>query len=366
MSERFDLPHARGRTRHLYGAGALDEAPGALAADLAGRDLFLISSDPILERHRSLVEPLLALGARAETLVATDGEAGKAAAEAERLWRRLAALGARRDSVVIAFGGGSVVDLGGFVAGTFHRGIGWVAVPTTLLAQVDAAVGGKTAIDLPEAKNAVGLFHPPLAVVADPAPLATLDRAAIRAGLVEALKTGAVLDAALFDAVEAALGPALEREPGALAAIALGAARVKAALVETDLEEAGARALLNFGHTAGHAFEAAAGFGALSHGDAVAHGIGVALRLSEAVGLPAVDAGRIRAAVDRLGTPPLPALDPEAVLRFLARDKKARDGGVAWVLLDRIGAARYGARVESGRVEAAIRGALLRPGSESL
>jgi 3-dehydroquinate synthase len=268
--------------------------------------------------------------------------------------------------VVVAFGGGSVGDLAGFVAATFHRGIAWVAVPTTLLGQVDAAVGGKTAIDLPEAKNAVGRFHPPLAVVADPAPLATLDRAALRGGLVEALKTGAALDAALFEAIADDANGALSGDPGALERVAAGAARAKAGLVETDLEEAGPRALLNFGHTAGHAFEAAAGFGVLAHGDAVAHGIGVALDLSQEAGLPAADAGRLRAALARLAPPPLPALDPETVLRFLGRDKKARRGGVGWVLLERLGAGRYGVEVAPERVEAAVREALLRSASESL
>jgi len=366
VSERFELRHARGATRHFYGVGALADAADALAPELRGRDLFLISSEPILERHRGAVEPLLALGTRVETIEITDGEAGKSVGDAETAWRRIAELGGRRDSVVIAFGGGSVGDLAGFVAATFHRGIGWVAVPTTLLAQVDAAVGGKTAIDLPEAKNAVGRFHPPIAVVADPGPLATLDRTALRGGLVEALKTGAVLDAELFDAVAAAAAAALDGDGGALERIAAGAARAKARLVETDPEEAGARALLNFGHTAGHAFEATAGFGVLAHGDAVAHGIGVALDLSEEAGLPAADAGRVREALARLAPPPLPELDPAAVERFLGRDKKARAGGVGWVLLERVGAARYGVAVAPERARAALEASLLRSAPESL
>jgi len=345
MTETFELAHARGSTRHWVGPGALEAGLAELAPELEGRTLFLISSEPILALHGAAVRPALAsLAGRLELLEVPDGEAAKTPAVSESLWRRLIRAEGRRDSLLVAFGGGSVGDLTGFVAGSFLRGIAWLQIPTTLLAQVDAAIGGKTAVDLPEAKNAVGLFHHPLAVVADARWLESLDRGALRCGLVEAIKTAALLDPPLLERIEGSVGDLLAGSPQALGPVVVGAARAKARLVTEDPEESGPRMLLNFGHTLGHAIETVVGHGRIAHGDAVAHGLGFALRLSVARGGDPAFAARLGTLLGRLGVPPLPALEPAALLAAMARDKKSRRSGMVWVVAE--GAGR--GRVEPG------------------
>ncbi len=330
--ESFDLAHPGGVTRHLVGAGALEAAAGALAAELAGRDLFALSSRPILDLHGDRLERFLAAGERQRILEVPDGEAAKTVAQADRVWRELSRSGGRRDSRIVAFGGGSVGDLAGFVAGAFLRGVGWLQLPTTLLAQVDASIGGKTAVDLPEAKNAVGLFHHPVAVVADTDLLATLPRVERRSGLVEAIKTAALLAPDLLDRIERDLERLLDGDPEVLAPVVAATAKAKADLVASDPDESGPRRLLNFGHTLGHAIEAELGYGSIAHGDAVAHGIRFALRLSVREGGDPEFARRLGGLLDRLGVPPLPSLGADALLRRVGRDKKATAAGVAWVV----------------------------------
>jgi 3-dehydroquinate synthase len=330
--ERFELRHSRGATLHLYGSGAVAELAEAVAERLRAAPLFVISAEPILERHRSLIDPLAERAASLEILTVPDGEAAKSVAGAERIWRHLTRARAGRDALVAAFGGGSVGDLAGFVAGAFARGLGWLQLPTTLLAQVDAAVGGKTAVDLPESKNAVGLFHHPLAVAADPEPLSTLSTDQRRAGLVEIVKAAALLDLGLLADVEADLDRLLAGEADPTTTVAARAARVKAKLVELDPEEAGPRRLLNFGHTLGHALEAEIGYGAISHGDAVAHGLRFASRLAVVRGGDRDFTARLDRLIARLSLPPLPPLDARALLERIERDKKRRGGRIAWVL----------------------------------
>lgn len=351
----FELRHERGATRHRYGAGVLAGSADLLGPLLAGRRCFAVSSAPILALHGGRLAELAPLAARLEILEVPDGEAAKTVEEAGRLWRRLAAAGGKRDAVIVAFGGGSVGDLAGFVAGAFLRGVDWVQLPTTLLAQVDAAVGGKTAVDLPEAKNAVGLFHHPLAVVADADLLSTLPRDQVRSGLVEAVKTAALLDPDLFDRIELELDRLRAGEPAALAGVAGVAARRKAGLVESDPREAGRRALLNLGHTVGHALEAELGYGRIAHGDAVAHGLRFALRLSVAEGGDRRFAERLGRLLDRLEVPPLPpGLGAGALAARVGRDKKGDERGLAWVLLDGPGSGRLARGLEPGRVEAEL------------
>ena len=342
MIERFELPHPRGSTPHLYGEGAIAAGVAELGPRLAGGSLFVVSARPILDLHASALEPLRDAAATCEVIEVADGEAAKSVDEAERLWRRLSRGGGRRDSIVAAFGGGSVCDLAGFCAGTFLRGVSWIAMPSTLLAQVDAAIGGKTAIDLAEAKNAVGLFHHPHAVLAEPGLLSTLPGVERRSGLVEAIKVGAVVDRELFALLERSIERLLAGDVRALAAVAAAAARAKARLVGADPEEAGARQLLNFGHTLGHALEAEVGYGRIAHGDAVAHGMRFALALSRAAGLTATGAERLQALLDRLGVPGLPALDAARLVTRISRDKKARAEGVGWVLMTGLGEGRFG------------------------
>jgi 3-dehydroquinate synthase len=277
------------------------------------------------------------------TLTVDEGEAAKSVATAERLWNAMLEGGGKRDSRLIAFGGGSVGDLGGFTAGCFLRGIEVAQVPTTLLAQVDAAIGGKTAVDLPGGKNTVGLFHHPSLVVCDTAVLPTLPRGELRSGLVEVIKMGALLDPGLFARVEADLDSLLGGDPAALGLVVAAADAAKIGVVERDPTEQGDRRLLNFGHTLGHAIESSLGYGgpgALRHGEAVGYGILFALRLAVRRGLAPAVAERLRALLERLGLPTLPVLDPAALLTHMARDKKALEGGLVWVLPAALGEGR--------------------------
>ena len=345
------LRHPRGTTRLLLGEGALAAAAAPLGEWLAGRRAFLLTTPRVWALHGASLEPLLAPAAAVHRFEVPEGEVAKSLAEAGRLWSAMLDAGGKRDSRLLAFGGGSVGDLGGFVAGAFLRGIGCAQLPTTLLAQVDAAIGGKTAIDMPEAKNSVGLFHHPDLVVAEPAWLRTLPPRELRAGLVEAVKVAFALDAALFARIEAALPALLAGEPAALAAVAAAAATLKVGVVEADPEETGVRAVLNFGHTLGHALETAAGYRDLLHGEAVAWGMRFALRLAAPRGLPAGDAARLERVLAELVPAPPPSVDPAALSTLLGRDKKAREGGLGWVLPAAVGEARWGVAVPAAEVE---------------
>ncbi|HEX2641368.1 MAG TPA: 3-dehydroquinate synthase family protein [Thermoanaerobaculia bacterium] len=358
---RLALRHPGGVTPVEVGEGALAAVREDLAAWLAGRTVFVVSSPPILALHGARLEPLREAAARWVVLEVEDGEAAKTVATAGRLWEAMLAAGGKRDSRLLAFGGGSVGDLGGFVAGCFLRGIPFVQVPTTLLAQVDAAVGGKTAVDLPGGKNTVGLFFHPARVVSDTAVLPTLPRGELRSGLVEVIKMAALLDPALLRAVEGGLEPLLAGDPAALEPVVAAAAAAKIGVVERDPEEAGDRRLLNFGHTLGHAIESACAYGGLRHGEAVGYGILFVLRLALRRGLDRAFAERLAALLGRLGLPPLPALDPADLLDRMSRDKKARESGLTWVLPAALGAGAMVDGIAAGEVEAELRGFLRAP-----
>jgi 3-dehydroquinate synthase len=360
-SRHLALRHPGGTTPILIGAGALEEAGEHLAGWAAGRTVFVLSTPNLAALHGATLDALGAGAARRVALTVPDGEAAKTVGTAGRLWREMVAAGGKRDSRLIACGGGSVGDLGGFVAGCFLRGIPFIQVPTTLLAQVDAAIGGKTAVDLPEGKNAVGLFHHPEMVVADTALLATLPREELRSGLVEAIKMAALLDVGLLARIEEDLEALLAGDAEALAPVAAAAAAAKVAVVERDPEEAGERRLLNFGHTLGHAIESAAGYAGLRHGEAVAYGMLFALRLAVRRGCPAGDAERVVRLVGRLALPPLPALEAEDLLARLSRDKKARESGLAWVLPARLGKGRMVGGIERPELAAEMRSFLAAP-----
>jgi len=271
------------------------------------------------------------------------------------------AAGGKRDSRLIAFGGGSVGDLGGFAAGCFLRGIDFTQIPTTLLAQVDAAIGGKTGVDLPGGKNTVGLFHHPWMVACDTSLLPTLPREELRSGLVEVIKMAALLDPDLFDRVERQLETLLDGDPAALGPVVAAAAAAKIAVVERDPTEQGDRRLLNFGHTLGHAIEASCRYSGLRHGEAVGYGILFALRLALRRGLAKDAAARIYTLIHRLGLPPLPALDPGDLMAAMARDKKARESGLVWVLPHALGEGRMVGGIPNEEVLAGLRDFLADP-----
>ncbi|MGZ5419562.1 MAG: 3-dehydroquinate synthase, partial [Solirubrobacterales bacterium] len=261
---------------------------------------------------------------------------------------------ARRDDLIVAFGGGVTGDLAGFVAATYQRGVPVVQLPTTVVAQVDSAYGGKTGVDLPEAKNYVGSYHLPLAVLADPATLATLPTEEVAAGFVEVLKTALIAGGPLWESVRGIDLHALVREGDRdeLAHLVFACARTKIEVVAADDRDSGRRAVLNLGHTVGHAIEAATGYGRYRHGEAVGLGLLAALRLSGAEELRA----EVRESLAAHGLPV--TLDPEVgvdeVIEAVGRDKKRTREGVGFVLLERPGEPRWGERVEADKVRAAV------------
>ncbi|MCP4660827.1 MAG: 3-dehydroquinate synthase [bacterium] len=326
------LDHPRGRTEILIGAGALEAAAQRLGGWLGGRTLAVVSTPRLRELHGDALARLCGRAGRLIELEVADGEGAKTLATAERLWDEMLAAGGKRDSRLITFGGGTVGDLGGFVAGCFLRGIEYAQIPTTLLAQVDAAIGGKTAVDLAGGKNTVGLFHHPAWVVSDTALLATLGRAELGCGLVEVVKMALLLDPPLFEQVETGLDPLLAGDAEALAPVVAAATAAKCSVVESDPEEGDRRRLLNFGHTLGHAIEGVQRYEGLRHGEAVAYGLLFAVRLAARRGLAREFGERLRRLLRRFALPPLPALTPEALCDFMARDKKAVEAGLVWVL----------------------------------
>jgi 3-dehydroquinate synthase len=343
------------------GAGALTEAAGRLGRWLDGRAVFALSDRRVRRLHGGLLDGLAGRAGRWRWLTVASGETAKELATAEDLWQRLLAAGGKRDSRILALGGGSIGDLAGFVAGCFLRGVEYAQLPTTLLAQVDAAVGGKTAVNLPGAKNSVGLFHHPSLVVADTGCLGTLPDRELRSGLAEVIKMAALLDTRLLGLVEREWDRLVAADPEALAPVVAAAVRAKATVVVADPMEAGERRLLNFGHTLGHALETALGYRKLRHGEAVAYGMLFALRLASRRGLRAKDADRLRRLIHRLEPPPLPAVDHGELLAAMARDKKARESGLVWVLTEALGSGKVVADVGAAELRGELTAFLADP-----
>jgi 3-dehydroquinate synthase len=305
------------------------------------RRLFLVSDRRVARLHGAQVKQALeAAGLEPVLLTIPPGERAKSWPVVQRLARELLERGAHRGSFLLALGGGVVGDLTGFLASIFMRGLPFVQAPTTLLAMVDAAIGGKTAINLREGKNLLGTFHQPRLVAIDPEFLQTLPRIEFLNGLAEVVKAGFIRDLELLGRL-ATGGPRLPRQPEELTGIIARAAAIKAEVVAADEREGNLRRILNFGHTLGHGLEQASAF-KIPHGRAVAWGMLAALGLSEKLaGLPAAEARRGRQLLQDLGLTrrPLPPLDPQAVLAALNRDKKRQESGVPFVLLRRLGEA---------------------------
>ena len=319
---------------------------------IRGRHVLVVTNETVAPLYLARVEAGLH-GLQHAVAIVPDGEIHKTVAHAATVWEALAALGASRDATVLALGGGVVGDLAGFAAACWMRGIDVVQMPTTLLAMVDASIGGKTGVNLPAGKNLVGAFHQPRAVIADTATLATLPEREFRAGLAEVVKYGAIGDAGFFAWLEAHAGALGARDPATLADAIAASCRCKAAIVGSDEHEHGERALLNFGHTFAHAIETADGYGTLLHGEAVAIGMLLAARLSADLGLaPAGDGDRLAALLGRLGLPlALPAGDPARLLEPMRLDKKNLGGRLRLVLWRGIGHAE----VFAGLPGAAVR-----------
>jgi shikimate kinase / 3-dehydroquinate synthase len=311
----------------------------------------LVADRDVLRLVGAPVEPFV-------TVRLPAGEAAKTVAVARQAWTRLADLGLERGDVVVGLGGGAATDTAGFVAATYQRGVPWIAVPTSLVGMVDAAIGGKTGIDLPAAKNYVGAFHPAEWVVADPALLETLPVREWACGFAEVIKTALLAGGRLWDMVRA-WEPGRGTPEQRLELIRRCAA-YKAHVVACDPQEHGMRAVLNLGHTIGHALEAATGFAALKHGEAVAIGLLPALWLSSR--LAGLDPGVEQLVRELLAAHELPSghpgADPAAVRDALRRDKKARGGRVPFVLLESVGKPVWGVDVDDELIDEAIARAL--------
>ena len=334
-------PASTVRSRVHVARGSLDRL-GALARRATGARRAVVISDgrvASLYGARAL-RSLRRAGIVADLLTVPRGEAAKQPAALIRLWNRLAELGVGRRDTLIALGGGSVGDLAGFAAATWLRGVPWVVVPTTLLAQVDSSVGGKTGIDLAAGKNLAGAFHQPVLVIADPGTLSSLPRRQLRSGLAEVVKMGMAVDARLFRWTEANARSLTAGDPAALTAAVRASVALKARVVRGDEREreGGRRTALNFGHTLGHAIEAAHRYRGVTHGESIAIGMRAAARLSvRLAGLPERDHARLEALLDRLR---LPRRMPDTAIRRLfaaMRHDKKRAGQVRWVLTPHMG-----------------------------
>jgi 3-dehydroquinate synthase len=300
--------------------------------------LFVVTTRDVWDAHGERLAPAL-VAHHHRVLFFPGGEQRKRFSSVEDLAEEMVAAGADRTSVVIAFGGGIVNDVAGFLAAIFMRGIPVIQVPTTLLAQVDAAVGGKTGVNLVSGKNLLGAFHQPLVVLIDPNVLDTLPEREYRAGLYEILKCGVIRDPGLFDTLEYNRDEVLAQDPEIVDGIIAAAVRIKAEVVSADEREGDLRRILNFGHTAGHALEAETHYTRLLHGEAVAFGmIAATLLASRVCGLSAADADRIIHLIEEYGPiPDLSDVDPERLVSRLKSDKKTLKGHVHFVLPVAIG-----------------------------
>ena len=341
----------------VVGRGLLKTAGERIAPLARGRTV-VVTDETVAEIHGQTVRASLeAAGVRTEVVAVPAGEGSKSFAQLERVLDRLLEIGLDRKDVVVALGGGVVGDLAGLAAALYMRGVDFVQVPTTLLAQVDSSVGGKTAIDTPRGKNLVGAFHQPRLVLADIEALATLPDRQLRSGWAEVLKHGLICDAAFFDWLAGEGAGGARGDAAALERAVIRSVEIKSAVVSEDEKEAGRRALLNLGHTFGHAIEAELGFeeAALAHGEAVALGCCMAFRYSAAQGFcPSADAERVEAVVAAAGLPTRLAqvgtFNADRLLALMAGDKKAEGGALTLILARGVGRAFAAKGVDAGAV----------------
>jgi 3-dehydroquinate synthase len=357
MNRTIEVALGERSYRIRIGTGLLDDA-SEWRDSLRGRHALVVTDAHVaplyLDRLRGGLAPH-----KHDALVLPAGESSKTLANTERIFDALAALGANRDGAIIALGGGVIGDLAGFAAACWMRGIDLVQMPTTLLAMVDSSVGGKTGVNVDAGKNLVGAFHQPRAVIADTGTLATLPPREYAAGLAEVVKYGAIGDASFFAWLESSADALLANEPDALAEAIAFSCAYKAGVVARDERETGERALLNFGHTFGHALEAERGYGELLHGEAVAIGMVAAATLSARLGLArAEDADRLVRLLARFGLPTtLPPTSADALLARMRLDKKNVGGRIRLILWRGIGKAEIAPDVD----ETAIRDVLTPP-----
>jgi 3-dehydroquinate synthase len=337
------------------GAGIIG-SDGLYQPHLAGGSAAIVTNDVVAPLYLAKVRKALG-AARVTEIVLPDGEQTKSWQTLNKVFDALLEARCGRDTLIVALGGGVVGDLAGFAAAVYQRGVPFIQVPTTLLAQVDSSVGGKTAINHALGKNMIGAFHQPRAVISDVATLDSLPERELRSGIAEVIKHGLALDAGFVEWLESNIEKILKKDRAALAHAVRRSCELKARIVAEDERESGARALLNFGHTFGHAIEAGTGYGAWLHGEAVAAGMVMAAELSRLMGhLKKTEVVRVRDLLKRAGLPVAgPALAPERLMELMALDKKAAKGRTRFVVLEALGRAALRADID----EAAVRGAIV-------
>jgi 3-dehydroquinate synthase len=321
----------------LIGPGLLQDA-ALVSGSVAARDVLVVTNTTVAPLYLARLERSLE-GKRVASVALPDGEQHKTLETLARVFDALVERRLNRDACVVALGGGVVGDMAGFAAACYQRGVDYVQVPTTLLAQVDSSVGGKTGVNHPGGKNLIGAFHQPRAVVADTDTLKTLPPREFGAGLAEVIKYGLIADAAFLRWIEANLDALLHLDGTALAYAIRRSCEIKAEIVAEDEREHGRRALLNLGHTFGHAIETATGYGAWLHGEAVGTGMLMAADLSHRLGwIDAADVGRIRALLQRAGLPvAAPPIGASRALELMGMDKKVLAGRIRLVLMRQVG-----------------------------
>lgn len=304
-----------------------------------GQQWVVLTQQAIFDLYHPVIDQLKAAGYRIEPIIVPGDESAKNIRHAEDVWTQMVQLGCDRSSILLALGGGVVGDLGGFVASTYMRGIPFIQLPTTLLAMVDSAIGGKTAVNLPAGKNLVGAIYQPKAVLIDPAFLHTLPRRNVISSLAEAIKYGFIRDASIFETMEARFDDLVSlNDQALLAEIIAKSCNIKAQIVSNDQFELGERKLLNYGHTIGHAFETIQEYGGLYHGEAVLYGMKCANYISNKKGLLSDQKyARAQAVLSRFDLPELGVVTPERVLEIVAHDKKNINGKLSFILIDDIG-----------------------------
>ncbi len=341
------------------GEGNLGELPRLIEQRGKLSHAVVVTDQNVADTHAAtVIASLKQSGVRVDRFVVPPGEKTKCVEQADKLWQHMLDCGADRKTVVVAVGGGVIGDLAGFIAATFARGLRFVQVPTTLLAQVDSSVGGKVGINLPRAKNMVGAFWQPLAVLIDTAVLETLPQREYRAGLAEVIKYGVILDAEFFAWLEANLAGLQQRDAAVLQHVVARSCELKAEVVSKDEHETtGLRAVLNYGHTFCHAFESLTHYGELLHGEAVAIGMLCASRLAEKLGRIDEHVTRRQfALIQALGLPTeVPQLESAAIIEAMRHDKKVEYGRLRFVLPSRLGHVELVGDIEPSRVEAALR-----------
>ena len=350
---RIRVQSSAGPYSVVAGAGAIGHAAQEIAALGHFSSVHIVSSPKVWRAVGKIVQRGLRFSNRNRVHFFNDAESAKHLGSVEHIARSLCRAGADRKSLVIALGGGVVGDVAGFAAASYLRGVALVHVPTTLVAQVDSSIGGKTGVNLPEGKNLVGAFYPPCLVITDPDLLRSLPPREFRGGLAEVIKHAVIADAPMFALLEKGMDKVLRRDRDVLGSLIPRNVEIKARVVSRDERESGLREILNFGHTFAHALESATHYRRYQHGEAVAWGIMAAAFLGHEIRLtPAEDVSRIVSLVSHLGPLPLwPGVSPSDLLKAMRSDKKARSGVLRFVLSPRLGHARTYENVPVDAVE---------------